>query len=200
MARLSTLCIHCADTNPNFDLKKAHLDQWHKGPRDLYDQEGKFTGVKYLGKIYGSRTVLPLHALGGKPVAELHGRGWDRLGYSDLIHRDGMIENVTPYDDDDVVQANEMTWGASGINKFTRHVCLEGGRNVENGSGMFRFYEIYTDQQFTSLTSYVNQFLKDHPGDKIAGHYMFSNKTCPNTDVKIFLELAGIGLEHLYTQ
>ena len=125
-------------------------------------------------------------------------RGWSRLGYSDLIHRDGSIENLTPYDNDHIVQSHEMTWGAAGVNSISRHVCLEGGRNDKNESGVYLFDDIFTDAQFTTLIGYVNQFLKDHPGDKIAGHYMFSGKTCPNIQIEEFLVLAGISLEHLY--
>lgn len=198
MGQLSILVIHCADTNPNFSITKNDLEQWHKGPRDLHDDDGKFIGVRYLGKTYPSRAALPLHNLGGKPIAELHGRGWDRLGYSDLIHRTGIIENVTPYDKDDWITPEEMTWGVAGINSMSRHVCLEGGRNEDNDSGRFKFAQIFTDAQFTALTSYVNQFLKDHPGDKIAGHYMFSTKTCPNFFIDEFLQLAGIDLSHMY--
>lgn len=199
MAELKLLCIHCADTNPNFDLKKKHLDQWHKGPKDLRDSNGKKTGVvRYLGKDYQSRAALPLHFLGGKPIAELRGRGWDRLGYSDLIHNTGTIENITSYDQDDWVDPKEMTWGVSGINSFTRHICMEGGRNEENESRKFNFADIFTDAQFTSLTSYINQFLRDHPGDKIAGHYMFSTKSCPNFAVEDFFALSDIDIKHLY--
>lgn len=199
MAELRLLCVHCADTNPNFRLSKDDLDQWHMGPRDLLDSNGRKTGgVRYKGKDYPSRAVLPHEYLGMRPVQELHGRGWDRLGYSDLIHRNGTIENLTPYNADDWVDPSEMTWGATGINSFTRHACLEGGRNEENESRMFKFHEIFTGAQFTSLTSYVNQFLKDHPGDKIAGHYMFSSKTCPNFAIREFFNIAGIDLKHMY--
>jgi len=199
MAELKFLIVHCADTNPNFRLSKDILEQWHMGPRDLRDKNDKFIGVRYKGKNYLSRAALPHEYLGMRPIQELYGRGWDRLGYSDLIHRNGTIENLTPYNKDDWVDPKEMTWGVSGINSFSRHVCLEGGRNEENDSEMFPFHEIFTDAQFTVLTSYLNQFLKDHPGDKIGAHYMFDNKkTCPNTDVKVFLKLAGIDLRHIH--
>jgi len=198
MAELKLLCIHCADTNPNFKLDKDDLDQWHMGPRDVKDDRGQLIKVRYKSRDYPTRAALPHEYLGMRPIQELHGRGWDRLGYSDLIHRTGTIENLTPYNADDWVDPKEMTWGASGINSFTRHICMEGGRDVENESRSFKFAEIFTDQQFTALSSYVNQFLKDHPGDEIAGHYMFSTKTCPNFYIKDFFLLAGIDSKHIY--
>jgi len=198
MAELKILCLHCSETNPNFRLSKDDLDQWHMGPRDLVDDNDIVIGVRYKGKDYPSRAALPHEYLGMRPIQDLYGRGWDRLGYSDLIHRNGTIENLTPYNYDDWVDPKEMTWGVSGINSFTRHVCLEGGKNVDNESRIFKFPEVFTDAQFTALTSYVNQFLKDHPGDKIAGHYMFSSKTCPNFSIIDFFSLAKIDFKYVY--
>ena len=197
MAELSLLVIHCADTHPNFRLSKDDLEQWHMGPRDLYKND-EIIGVHYKGQNYPSRSALPHEYLGMRPIQDLYGRGWDRLGYSDLIHRNGTIENLTLYNADDWVDPKEMTWGASGINSFTRHVVMEGGRNEDNDSRVFHFREIYTDAQFTALTSYINQFLKDHPGDKILGHYMVSKKPCPNIIMENFFALAGIDLKYLY--
>ncbi|GAG60195.1 unnamed protein product [marine sediment metagenome] len=198
MAEQKLLVAHCADTHPDFSLTKDHVLQWHMGPKDMYNKNGKFLGVKYFGKTYENRIVLPLEFIGGKQIAELHGRGWDRPGYRDLMLRNGHFVNLVPDNGDDWISPDEMTWGVKGINSISSHLCLSGGRNSENESRMFKFHEIYNDAMFTSLTSYFNQFLKDHPGDKIAGHYMFSDKTCPNTDVEEFLTLAGIDLKHLY--
>lgn len=128
-------------------------------------------------------------------------RGWDRLGYSDLIHRDGSIENLTPYDNDHIVQSREMTWGAAGVNSVSRHVCLEGGRNDKNEGGVYLFEDIYTDAQFTTLIGYVKQFIENQPQAKIAGHSQFSEvKTCPNFNVSGLMILAGIGPEKIHVK
>ena len=128
-------------------------------------------------------------------------RKWDRLGYSDLIHRNGTIESLTPYDNDHIVQSHEMTWGAAGVNSVSRHVCLEGGRDDNNKGGVFLFDEIFTDAQFTTLIGYVKQFLKDQPQAKVAGHNVFSDiKTCPNFNVSGLMLLAGIPGNRLITQ
>ncbi len=169
------------------------------GPRTLFDSDGEIVGVRYKAIDYPDRESLPNELIDGRSIRELHGRGWDRLGYSDLFHRSGGIENITPYNDDDWVGSHEMTWGASGVNSIARHICLEGGRNGENESRVFKFAEIFPDALFVALVGYVNQFLKDHPGDKIAGHYMFtSRKTCPNFLIEEFFGLAGINSKHMY--
>jgi len=198
MAEQKLLCIHCADTHPDFPLGKSHILQWHIGPKNLFNHYGKISGVKYKGKTYASRAVLPLEFIFGTPIAELNGRGWDRPGYRKLMLRNGEFVQLAPDDGDDWISPREMTWGAKGINSIAEHICLAGGRNSENESRVFSFHEIYTDAMFTSLTSYCNQFLVDHPGDKISGHYMFSTKTCPNIRIENFMALAGIDLKHLY--
>jgi len=121
-----------------------------------------------------------------KPVSE-GGRGWDRLGYSDMICRDGTIVNLTPYNDDDIVQSHEKTWGAAGVNSISRHVVLEGGRNDDNVSKMDKWYNLYTSEQIVSLELYVRRFKELHPGDRVIGHNEVSYKTCPNFDVQAFL-------------
>lgn len=198
---LKYLVIHCADTPPYFNITKTILEQWHKGPKDIYTQAGKLTGVKYLGHLYPYRDNLPRHIIGGVLVQDLKGRGWDRLGYSDLIHRDGKIENLTPYDNDHLVQSHEVTWGVTGVNAFSRHVCLEGGRDYDNLSTVFEFDEIFTDSQFTTLIGYVRQFLKDQPQAKVTGHSAFSDtKTCPNFNVSRIMLLAGIPKNRIHVK
>ncbi|PXX96911.1 lysozyme [Marinifilum breve] len=122
------------------------------------------------------------------------GRGWDRLGYSDLIKRDGSVINLTPYDDDDFVSSSEMTWGAAGVNAYARHVVLEGGRTEENKDpGMADFMDLFTAEQFCALQEYAKEFIAKDPNDKVVGHYYFSDtKTCPNFNVGEFLELIEI--------
>lgn len=190
--------IHCADTHPNYHVTKGVLEQWHKGPKDIYENND-LTGVKYLGNIYPDRDHLPDQEIDGFPIKYLHGRGWDRLGYSDLLKRDGTIINLTPYDNDHLVQSHEMTWGVAGINKNSRHICLEGGRNLANESDLLEFEEIFTDAQFTMLINWVKQFLKDQPQTKISGHNQWtSSKTCPNFNIVDLMLLAGIAKSRIY--
>ena len=125
------------------------------------------------------------------------GRGWDRLGYSDMIHINGGLENLTPYDEDDFVTAHEMTWGASGINSVSRHIVVVGGRSKDNKSPMFNFM---TKEQIRTLLDYCHKFIKLHPTCTIAGHYHFSDyKTCPNFDVEALLYFNDFPTQNIYT-
>jgi N-acetyl-anhydromuramyl-L-alanine amidase AmpD len=118
---------------------------------------------------------------------KLHGNGWDRLGYADIIHQNGEIENVTPYDKDDFVDREEVTWGAVGINSVSRHIALEGGIHPSNWRmwGTWKFEELYTNAQFVSLSAYLKQAILDYPWIKIIGHRDVpnANKMCPNTNI-----------------
>ena len=43
------------------------------------------------------------------------GRGWSRVGYTDLIQLDGELVNLSPFNQDNIVQHHEMTWGLKGL-------------------------------------------------------------------------------------
>lgn len=169
---------------------------WHKGPRDL--PNGK---VRFLGKDYNSREELPMVKLNGVWVKNIHGRGWDRFGYADVIHHTGEIENITPYDKDDFVDREEITWGAVGVNSVSRHVALEGGIHPIQGNrlGFWAFDELYTDEQFVMLASYLKQAILDYPWINIIGHTEVpnANKSCPNFRVGRFCQDIGINNENI---
>lgn len=188
MAKLKYLCIHCSATPPVMKVTRGMLEEWHLAPRDLPDGR-----VRYNGKTYENRDELPEVLINGKPIRELSGRGWRKVGYSDMIHRAGNIENLTSYDEDDQVESWEITNGAAGFNSVCRHICLIGGLDENMKSKIFDFFEIFTDGQFTSLISYCNNFLKQHPECKIIGHYdLTDKKTCPNFNVPEVLTVGGI--------
>ena len=58
------------------------------------------------------------------------GRGWKQVGYSDMIHLDGTLENLVPYNNDDIVDAftqgiNRMMYYRASIKK--QYDIVEGG-------------------------------------------------------------------------
>ena len=118
-----------------------------------------------------------------------HGRGWDRLGYSDMIHLNGEVENLTPYNEDNEVENHEMTWGAKGVNAISRHVVYVGGK------AKFGLQNL-NDDQFVALQRYVIRFLSNHPHGVIAGHNHFSTKACPNFSVEEFCKIISIPHEN----
>ena len=186
---LTYLVIHCSDTPATMLVDKEDLEQWHKSPRDNSDGT-----VTYLGKTFANRSKLPNDTINGSSIYHLTGRGWDRLGYSDMIHRDGVVENITPYDDDNIVEAGELTWGATGVNSISRHIVLVGGWFEKQRSGTFKFDDIFTSHQFIALKSYMENMLTDHPQIKFVGHRDIpkANKTCPNFNVIEFCKSLSI--------
>jgi N-acetylmuramoyl-L-alanine amidase len=141
-----------------------------------------------------TKAMLKEWHMGPKPK----GRGWDRLGYSDIIHRDGEVENVTPYNEDDVITNSEMTWGATGVNSVARHISLEGGKIKDPLTG--EFLQCFTPEQESSLVAYIYGFLARHPNAKIAGHSAFAQKSCPNFNVPKFLRDHEIKDKFIYNE
>lgn len=194
MGKLTYLVIHCSDTPSDMKVTKGMIEKWHKGPR--INTNGTIT---YLGRTYKYTSQLPDDYIDGVSIKKITGRGWDRLGYSDMIHRDGKIENLTPYNKDRWVDYSEMTWGASGVNSRSRHVLLVGGWKGKQRTGTFPFFDIFTEGQFLSIDQYIKQALQDHPKIKIIGHYQVpgANKTCPNFDVSRFLIMLQVPKENI---
>lgn len=153
--------------------------------------------LKYL--VVHCADTPPTMEVTGDMIRQWHmspkpqGRGWDRVGYSDLIRRDGKLENLTPYDEDSEVENHEMTWGATGVNAVSRHICLAGGKG-KFGIGNFNYEQIET------LHEYILTFLHYHPDAKIAGHYHFSEKACPNFNIEAFCRLINIPHENILTK
>ena len=115
-------------------------------------------------------------------------RGWSRMGYSDLIWSNGYIENITPYNEDQYVTNDEMTWGVSGHNKNTRHICIVGGLDKNKKDA-----DTLTAAQAFSIANIILRTVRYHPNIKIVGHNYFTNaKSCPNFDVPAYLELLGV--------
>jgi len=115
----------------------------------------------------------------------LEDRGWSVVGYSDMIHLDGRIENLHEYNHDDIVDPWEITNGARGFNSKARHVVYVGGGYPDP-------QDTRTQAQFESLEAYVKVTVFRHPDIKVCGHNQLSNKACPSFDVPRFCRMIGI--------
>lgn len=141
------------------------------------------------------------------------GRGWDRLGYSDMIYLDGSLVNLTPYNQDNKVDPWEITWGAKGINSRSRHVVYTGGLKLDPELEMLGeddlddipFNDKYvpndtrTPAQLDTMEVYVRYMIKRHPNIKVAGHNQFASKACPSFNVPKWLRSIGIEEKNIYT-
>lgn len=123
------------------------------------------------------------------------GRGWKQVGYSDLIHLDGQVTNLVPYDADQEVQPREMTNGAIGTNAKSRHVVYAGGTDKN-----LKPKDTRTDKQLIALQAYVRKFLQAHPDAKVAGHNQFAAKACPSFNVPQWLKSIGIAEKNIATE
>jgi len=123
------------------------------------------------------------------------GRGWKQVGYSDIIHLDGTVENLVPYNDDDVVDSWEITNGASGINSISRHVVYAGGVSADD---VKKAKDTRTWLQELAMITYVKETIARHPNIKIAGHNQFAQKACPSFNVPVWLMAIGVSDENIY--
>jgi len=132
-------------------------------------------------------------------IREMHtspppiGRGWKQVGYSDMVHLDGKIENLVSYDQDDDVDPWEITNGVAGKNSISRHIVYVGGLDK-----MLNAKDTRTEAQKETLAVYVKNFLMVHPNCKVAGHYHFANKACPSFVVEEWLREIGIEKKNIY--
>lgn len=117
----------------------------------------------------------------GRPVTRqmieqwhLKERGWSRVGYSDMIHLDGTLENLIPFNQDDKVDSWEISNGARGYNSQSRHIVYVGGKGGDTR----------TFEQKEALLTYIKYKLLRHPHLKVIGHNEVSAKKCPSFDVK----------------
>tara|TARA_B100001094_G_scaffold333070_2_gene408340 strand:- start:7675 stop:8163 length:489 start_codon:yes stop_codon:yes gene_type:complete len=126
------------------------------------------------------------------------GRGWSRVGYSDIITIDGDLHNMhfadgtNPYDDK--IEHAEMTWGVRGMNQYAKHVCYIGGmqKNPKKPKNTL------TKEQKETLTIYIKHEILRHKNILIAGHNQFSNKACPSFDVPNFCCEIGLPMKNVY--
>jgi len=107
---------------------------------------------------------------------------WSRLGYSDIIHLDGTLENLTDFNQNDIVENEEMTWGVKGQNSISRHIVYAGGL----GRDMYP-KDTRTLAQKQTMIIYLRFMILRHPNVQIAGHNQFANKACPSFDVRLWL-------------
>lgn len=104
-------------------------------------------------------------------------RGWKEIGYHDVDRRDGRIE----------IGRSIHLSGAhtKGHNHDSIGICLVGGKSQDNEPE-----NNFTEKQFKSLAQLIRMYRVTYGADlPVYGHSDFSAyKTCPNFNVKAFLE------------
>lgn len=121
------------------------------------------------------------------------GRGWRQVGYSKLILLNGLVHSFVNENDDEFVDAFEITNGVAGINSVSMHICYAGGLDKYLNPKDTR-----TEEQKSAMKRIVLETLAKWTDIKVAGHYHFSNKACPSFDVEKWLESICIPGKNIY--
>jgi len=201
MSKLTHYIIHYSATTKGRELTSDTLRQWHLGPHTLTEAEIKAarakgggdlnilkTGVmKYKGGYYLPGT-LPKESIGGVLIENLggSGRGWRQVGYADMIHIGGRIENLVPYNEDENVDPWEITNGIMAANELydnARHLLYVGG-----GTGQ----DTRTPEQVVSMINKVKETIHRHPDILVLGHNQVDVTGCPGFDVPAWLRSIGV--------
>jgi len=121
-------------------------------------------------------------------------RGWSKPGYSDIVHLDGSLENIIPFNQDDRIDFWEISNGARGFNGEARHVTYSGGCSATK---LFwqKFYppkDTRTFEQKKTMELYTKFMILRHPNILVGGHNQLANKSCPSFDVPTWLRSIGV--------
>jgi hypothetical protein len=189
--KLTFLVIHCTATPQGREVSGDEIRQWHMGPADQPDGT-----VRYLGNTYPNRAALPPDKIGGIAISRLQGRGWRKVGYSDIIHLNGWVENLMPYNDDDTVDAWEVTNGVASVNAIARHVVYAGGKSKDNKQDI----DTRTPGQQRALLNYCVNAIAKVPALKLAGHNQFDVKACPSFSVPAWAAENNIQKKNIYSE
>ena len=131
--------------------------------------------VKYI-VIHCSATP-PSMDIGADTIDKWHKqRGWNGIGYHDVIRRNGHLE----------YGRNVDTMGAhvKGYNHTSVGICLIGGIN-KDGTPENNF----TDEQFKTLARSIGFFKSLYKNAKVVGHReLDKGKACPSFDVQAWLK------------
>jgi len=193
------LFVHCTATVENIIVKPEDIERMHKGARNLSNFK-----VRFLGKDYNSRSELPDVKVGGVKAKESVGRGWSRLGYSKMFDQKGLVHTLTEHDEDNWIDSDEITWGASGFNSHSKHWVYSGGLSTEtyivNQKERHYFANTMTQDQERSFLREIHAEIEKHPQIKVIGHNQTAVKGCPCFDTRLWLEVHGVPKENIDTR
>lgn len=127
-------------------------------------------------------------------------RGWRKVGYADMIHIDGGLENLIEFDQDDTIDSWEISNGAKGYNSVARHVVYVGGAANTKEAWMKSYppKDTRTEAQLKTMECYVKFTILRHPNIKVVGHNQVANKACPSFNVPTWLREIGIEEKNIF--
>ena len=84
MGKYKYLMIHCTATVQGSTLNEDSIKRMHMGAKKLDGRK-----VRYKGVTYDSIDSLPDEKIGSVHSTKTRGRGWGRVGYSQIFFEDG---------------------------------------------------------------------------------------------------------------
>jgi N-acetylmuramoyl-L-alanine amidase len=127
-----------------------------------------------------------------------NGRGWSRVGYSDMILLNGSRHKFVEHNGDKWIDSNEITNGVKGINSISRHVVYVGGLEPKGSPKGKKAKNTLNNAQKQTLIGIIHEVLAYQPDVIIGGHNQFDNKACPSFWVPKFLESIGVPEKNIY--
>ena len=116
------------------------------------------------------------------------GRGWKQVGYTDIVHLDGRVENLVKNNNDDIVDGFEITNGVTNMNSVCRHIVYVGGLAKDGKTPK----DTRTGNQKIAMGNFVREFNRKFPHVTIVGHNHFAAKACPSFDVAEWLKIIRV--------
>ncbi len=184
MKKLQYLIVHCSASPEGVEKTAKEIWMMHTDPAPIVGG-----GFRYMGRDYKTASELPAEVQSNKR----RGRGWKQYGYTDMIHLNGIVENLVPHNDDEWVDPREITNGAVGINSVSRHVMYVGGVTSDGKFPM----DTRTAAQKLALTNYIRHVISRHADIQVAGHNQFAVKACPSFDVPKWCRAIGIAEKNI---
>jgi len=199
MGAYKYLMIHCTATVQGAKLNHESIQRMHMGAKKLPDGRIQYKGVKY-----DSISDLPNEQLGGVHSTKTNGRGWDRVGYSQIFFEDGASHKFVEHNGDNWISADEITYGAVGFNNVTKHFVYAGGLaksyTMIGGKINHDFKNTMSTAQEWELICAVKKEIRENPNVKIIGHNQTAVKGCPCFDVREWCRLVGIPEQNIDTR
>ena len=111
-----------------------------------------------------------------------------------MIHLDGKITNLVPYDDNEYMEPREITNGVANMNSITRSFVYVGGVAKDGKTPK----DTRTDKQKETMAAYIFKMIAVHPDILVCGHNQFAAKACPSFDTVKWLRAVGVPEKNIY--
>ena len=129
--------------------------------------------------ILNCAATRPSQGFDWRDVQRWHEARWGKgaIGYRSIFHDDGFVKKMRDANLNDIVEPEEITFGALGTNHKAHHFCYMGGMDdftlMPSDTRTKECKEVMKE----SIFFYIENMNKDI---KIAGHNQFANKACPS--------------------